>query len=151
CAVPLQVHHAPLLLGRVILCTWAQRWPNSMREVGRLNPTQLALLQLQLALVFFNKRLKIGNSVEQPCPLLVVEGHWKAAQSVHADAALLAHAELYGAGSLLRFHLLFQIGQARLCNSAERRGARSSCSLTQEMRSPRSSAATSLSVKIISL
>src|SRR5271157_4426782 len=72
----------------------------------------LALLQLQLALIFFNKSLKIGSSIEQPGPLFVVERHRKAAQPVHADAALFTDAELQGAASLFPFHLLFQIGKA---------------------------------------
>ncbi len=70
----------------------------------------LALFHLELALVFLNKHLKVGNRVEQLRPLLVVERHREAAQSLHADAALLTHAELYGAASLFRFYLLFQIG-----------------------------------------
>src|SRR5208282_75189 len=74
--------------------------------------TNLALLHLQFALVFFNKGLKIGGRIEQSCPLFVIERYREAAQSVHADAALLAYAELHGAASFLRFHLLFQIRKA---------------------------------------
>src|SRR5258708_23416855 len=95
------------------LIGWRLRLTENVFGGHRSAPrTNLALLQLQLALIFFNKSLKLGDGVEQPGPLLVVERHRKAAESIDADAALLTHAELDGAGSLFCLHLLFQIGKA---------------------------------------
>src|SRR6266851_8381135 len=95
------------------LIGWRLRLTENVFGGHRSAPrTNLALLQLQLALIFFNKSLKLGDGVEQPGPLLVVERHRKAAQSIHADATLLTHAELHGAASLFCLHLLFQIGKA---------------------------------------
>src|SRR5208282_1250315 len=71
-----------------------------------LAPRLLALLQLQLALILFDENFKIGDSVEQLRPLFIVERHRKTAESIHADAAFLAHTELYHPASLFRFHLL---------------------------------------------
>src|ERR1035438_1353461 len=72
----------------------------------------LNLFQFQLAFVFFDESLKIGDGVEEFRPLLVVKGHGEAAESVHAHAALFADAELDGAAFLFCFYLFFEINQA---------------------------------------
>src|SRR5262245_60899344 len=70
-----------------------------------VSPCSLAF-ELQFAFVRFKKLVKTIRCGKQPHPLLIVECHGKAAQSVHADAPLLAHFEfqlsaLFGSGFFL--------------------------------------------------
>src|SRR5205085_965116 len=56
-----------------------------------------SILGLQLGIVLFHERADVIGHREQLRPLLLVQGHGKAAQPVYRYAALLAHAEARGA------------------------------------------------------
>src|SRR5688572_30214410 len=49
------------------------------------------LLRLQLAIVLLDEAPDVVAHVQEPCPLLFVEGDREPPQPVHGDAALLAH------------------------------------------------------------
>src|SRR5690348_5065889 len=67
------------------------------RGFSKLKASPLGLLrlfELQLASVLFQKRAQIGSRIQQPDPLLVIEGHREPTQAVDADAAFFADPKL---------------------------------------------------------
>src|SRR5262245_21528916 len=50
-----------------------------------------SVLGLELPFVVADESTDVVGEIEEPQPLLLVEGHWKAPQSVDRHAALLAH------------------------------------------------------------
>src|SRR5690242_21265480 len=83
-------------------------------------------LQLAFGLVFFQKFAQIRGSIEQPDPLLVIQGDGKASQTIHAHASLFAYAKLQRAGppagsTLLQLrYTRFQLFIARLGHVSSR-------------------------------
>src|SRR6516165_3867603 len=69
------------------------------------------ILQLEAMLVFLEKIAEVFGTVEQPDPLLIVKGDWKAPEAVDADPALLANAEFERA-SLAPFGFFFEFSDS---------------------------------------
>src|ERR1700722_7738475 len=68
-----------------------------------------SFLEFELRLVLFEKLSEFVGRLEQALPLLVVQGHWEAAQPIHAHATFFADAEFQSAGAAWT---LFQFRQA---------------------------------------
>src|SRR5271165_55641 len=82
------------------------------RNAGRRPRLTLGVLELHRALVGLEELAELVNLLEQPDPLFVVEGDWKAPQAIHAHAALFADSEFNGA-TLSPLGLFFKLRQFR--------------------------------------
>jgi len=80
--------------------------PGGTVRTGLPLRVNLLFLPLQLAVVFFHELPNLLSEIQQPLPLLDVQGHGHPLQSVNTDAAFFAHLAVQR--SLLRLVGLFQ-------------------------------------------